>query len=435
MELRQNSGVTAASIVHKLIPQVFGIWIFLAALFLSAGPSVADFNLEPGDEVRVSLTGLDDLSFEATVDVHGDLNLNWLGHFKAQGLSTEELEQLVRQDAAGKIVKQYDLQGEIYIIQLDGDEIEIARTGYRPIVVGGDVARTGVIDYRPAITAREAVALAGGVRSQLLSDDVTVDPIQLVRYQTAYGQAAVQHAQAMVQVWRVTTELADNMDIAPPKPDDVIISHKVLQELLAEQIKIRTINRDNEAGEREYFENARKQAAERIRILEEQKSELAKALAADEEEEARVVSLVDKGLAPGSRLADTRRTTVLSATRLLDVEEDLAATGLILTRLSRDQEQYEQERSLRLLQERLAASLEIRDASVRMDTISKYLAGASSEIGTESLISDIDYSVTIFRVVDGQLQTLPADKLTELLPGDSLEVSVQETLSEIPLTE
>ena len=165
------------------------------------------------------------------------------------------------------------------------------------------------------------------------------------------------------------------------------------------------------------------------------KSELAKALAADEEEEARVVSLVDKGLAPGSRLADTRRTTVLSATRLLDVEEDLAATGLILTRLSRDQEQYEQERSLRLLQERLAASLEIRDASVRMDTISKYLAGASSEIGTESLISDIDYSVTIFRVVDGQLQTLPADKLTELLPGDSLEVSVQETLSEIPLTE
>ena len=79
MELRQNSGVTAASIVHKLIPQVFGIWIFLAALFLSAGPSVADFNLEPGDEVRVSLTGLDDLSFEATVDVHGDLNLNWLG--------------------------------------------------------------------------------------------------------------------------------------------------------------------------------------------------------------------------------------------------------------------------------------------------------------------------------------------------------------------
>ncbi len=421
--------------MYKRSLRVVGLWAFIVALFLSAGPSAADFNLEPGDEVRVSLTGLDDLSFDATIDVHGDINLNWLGHFRAQGLSSEELEQLVRQDAAGKIVKQYDLQGEIYIIQLDGDEIEIARTGYRPIVIGGDVARTGMIDYRPAITAREAVALAGGVRSQLLTDDVTIDPIQLVRYQTTYGQAAVQHAQAVVEVWRASTELANNLDLAPPKPEDVTISPKVLQELLAEQIKIRTINRDNEAGERAYFENAKKQASERIRILEQQKSELAKALAADEEEEARVVSLVDKGLAPGSRLADTRRTTVLSATRLLDVEEDLATTGLILTRLRRDQEQYEQERSLRLLQERRTASLAIRDAGVRMDTISKYLAGASSEIGTESLISDIDYTVVIFRVVDGQLQTLAAEKLTELLPGDSLEISVQEIMTDVPLTE
>ncbi|WP_282119678.1 polysaccharide biosynthesis/export family protein [Ruegeria atlantica] len=435
MKTRSNCSVTITSLIYKLARRTVGFWAFVVALFLGVGPSAADFNLEPGDEVRVSLTGLDGLSFEATVDVHGDINLNWLGHFKAQGLSSEELEQLVRQDAAGKIVKQYDLQGEIYIIQLDGDEIEIARTGYRPIVLGGDVARTGLIDFRPAITAREAVALAGGVRSQLLTDDVTIDPIQLVRYQTAYGQAAVQHAQAVVEVWRATTELADNMNLAPPKPEDVTIAPKVLQEILAEQIKIRTINRDNEAGERTYFENAKTQAAERIRILEQQKAELAKALAADEEEEARVVSLVDKGLAPGSRLADTRRTTVLSATRLLDVEEDLAGTGLILTRLRRDQEQYEQERSLRLLQERRTANLAIRDAAVRMDTISKYLAGASNEIGTESLITDIDYTVTIFRVVDGQLQTLAADKLTELLPGDSLEVSVQEIMTDVALTE
>ena len=158
-------------------------------------------------------------------------------------------------------------------------------------------------------------------------------------------------------------------------------------------------------------------------------------LLCSEEEEARVVSLTERGLTAGSRLADTRRTTVLSATRLLEVEEDLAATGLVLTRLKRDREQFEQERTLRLLQERREAGLEARDASVQMDTISKYLAGASNEIGTEDLITDIDYEVTIYRVVDGQLQALPADKLARLLPGDSLEIAVQEVAGDVPLTE
>jgi polysaccharide export outer membrane protein len=358
-----------------------------------------------------------------------------LGQFQAQGRSTDELEQLVRLDAAGKIVKQYDQNGEIYIIQLDGDEIEIVRNGYRPIIVGGDVAQTGQIDFRVAITAREAVALAGGVRSRLLTDDITIDPIQLLRWQTAYGQAALKHAEGIVTAWRASSEIAQDMDLLPPVETAVSVSPKVLSELVAEQIRIRKINQENEAGEREFFTNAKKQASERIRILEEQKTELAKALKADEEEEARVVSLVDKGLAPGSRLADTRRTTVLSATRLLDVEEDLAGTSLIMTRLIRDQEQYEQERSLRLLQERRAATLDVRDARHQMDTISKYLAGASDEIGTESLIMDIDYTVTVFRMVDGQLQSREVDKLTQLLPGDSLEISVQEIAPEPPLTE
>ncbi|MBO9445918.1 polysaccharide biosynthesis/export family protein [Ruegeria sp. R14_0] len=406
-----------------------------ALLAFSAGPARADFDLEPGDQVTVSLTGLADLSIDATIDAHGNVNLQWLGEFPAQGQSLDRLEQMVRQEAAGKIVKQYDTNGEIYIIQLDGDEIEITRNGYRPIIIGGDVARTGQIDFRPTITAREAVALAGGVRSRLLADDVTIDPIQLLRWQTAYGQAALQHAHGLAQIWRASTEILQDEDLPPPAPHQVKVSAKVLTELIEEQIKIRKINQENEAGERAFFEDAAEQATERESILEEQKFELGKALAADEEEEARVISLTERGLTAGSRLADTRRTTVLSATRLLEVEEDLAATGLVLTRLKRDREQYEQERTLRLLQERRAAGLEVRDASVQMDTISKYLAGASSEIGTEDLITDIDYEVTIYRVVDGQLQALPAEKLTRLLPGDSLDIAVQEVAGDVPLTE
>ena len=53
----------------------------------------------------------------------------------------------------------------------------------------------------------------------------------------------------------------------------------------------------------------------------------------------------------------------------------------------------------------------------------------------KALITDIDYTVTIFRTEDGQLQQLVADKLTQLRPGDSLEISVQEITEDAPLTE
>ncbi len=407
----------------------------LMLLFFQTKIAYADFDLEPGDKVRISLTGLEKLSFDAELDVHGDLDLKWLGQFKAGGLSLDQLEQMVRLEAAGKIVKQYDIDGEIFIIQLDGDEIEVVRNGYRPIVIGGDVARTGQIDYHPTLTVREAIALAGGLRSKLLADDVTIDPIQLLRWQTAYGQAALEHAQFLVQEWRVNSELEINNELAPPTAAEVHISPKVLDELISEQTKIRTINIENETGQRKYFEDAEEQAAQRLDILGQQKTELAKALSADEIEEARVVNLVERGLAPGSRLADTRRTTVMSATRLLDVEEDLTTTGLLLTRLIRDREFYEQERLLRLLQERRVASLSVRDASVQLDTIAKYLAGVSNEIGTENLISDIEFSSKIYRMTDGQPKTINADELTSLLPGDSLEISVQEITQPQPLTD
>lgn len=409
---------------------------FLSAFFLIfAGPTLADFDLEPGDQVRIALTGLDEFSFDATIDVHGVLDLKWLGQFTVHGLSLEKLEQLVRLDAAGKIIKQYDANGEIFIIQLDGEEIEISRNGYRPITIGGDVARSGQIEFNPALTVREAVAIAGGVRSQLLADDVTIDPIQLLRWQTLYGQAALEHAQFLVQDWRARSELEQNLKLAPPTTHEIHVSPEVLEELVAEQLNIRRVNLSNETGERQYFEDAEEQTEQRLEILEQQKAELAKALSADEIEEARVLNLVERGLTPGSREADIRRTTVLSATRLLDVEEDIATTELLLIRLKRDRDAYEQERSLRLLQERRAASLSVRDASLQMDTISKYLAGVSTEIGTENLISEIDFSITIYRLTGGQILAFEADKLTQLMPGDSLEISVQEISTEVTITD
>ena len=45
---------------------------------------------------------------------------------------------------------------------IDADEVTTVIAEYRPIYVNGDVSKPGEYPYRPSITARQLVAVAGG---------------------------------------------------------------------------------------------------------------------------------------------------------------------------------------------------------------------------------------------------------------------------------
>lgn len=396
----------------------------LVFLLLWPTLALAELALQPGDPLRATVTGLDELQVQASVGPDGDVDLGWLGTFRAAGKTPNELEADIRQESTDRIVKQYDTNGEIFIIQLDASDIQLSRDGYRPIVVGGDVANSGDIGFRPGLTIREAVSLAGGPQSRLLSDDAVIDPVQLVRWQSEFATAAMDHAEALVKSWRVTSELSDNQAPPPPSPDDVSVSLRVLDDLIAEQGRVRQVNQSAKTGQMEFFEKARLQAEQRLDILDRQQEELSVALAADEEEEERVATLVERGLAPGSRLAESRRNTVVSATRLLDVEEALAAAELALTRLQRDRDADAETRRLALLTEREESQRIVRSARIRMDAVSQYILSGDKANTIGDILAEIDYRATIYRRINGDYEVLDADKSTVLLPGDTVEVSV-----------
>jgi len=54
------------------------------------------------------------------------------------------------------------LDGREAVIVIDADDVTAIVAEYRPIYANGDVSKPGEYPYRPAIAARQLIAVAGG---------------------------------------------------------------------------------------------------------------------------------------------------------------------------------------------------------------------------------------------------------------------------------
>ncbi len=115
----------------------------------ASDPARAAYRLDAGDVVEVSVLGVQDYRRRVTVDVDGAVALPLVGEVQAAGLAVGELRTRITEGlSAGKVIRDPNVTVEL--------------VEYRPFYVAGDVARPGAIAYRPKLTARVAVALAGG---------------------------------------------------------------------------------------------------------------------------------------------------------------------------------------------------------------------------------------------------------------------------------
>lgn len=405
----------------------------VAALVPAVGAAArAEVLIGPGDTIRLTIQGLPNAEVDSTVGIDGYLPLVWPGPVQAAGRPLDEVLAEVRQMAEGRVYKRYTQEGLLKLFQLAEEDLALEVVAYRPVVVSGDVARPSEVTFRPGLTARSAIAIAGGVRSSLLADLSVADPGQIVRWQNDYARAALDHATALTRQWRVSAEINDVAEPEPIDPQLVAVSREVLNALSTEQLRLIEIRRQNEDGDRAYLLSVLEQARNRVRILTEQRANQSEQLAADEEEEARVRDLVERSLVPATRLNEVRRDTVLSATRLLGLESELAAADLDVIRIQRDIEAYEETRLADLLALREQLNAAVLEARLRMDLLTQNLAGATEGESMTSLLTDMDATIRVFRQVDGRITPVIIDMDSELEPGDTLEVVLDQPVNILP---
>jgi polysaccharide export outer membrane protein len=137
-------------------PALLALVVLSLAAPVSAGPppsslkapsAVADYQLGPGDKLRLITFGEDTLSGEFFVSDAGEVSLPLVGNLKASGLSVDAFQQEVRSALAD---------------YLKDPRVSVEVENYRPYYILGEVNKPGEYPFIAGLTLMSAVATASG---------------------------------------------------------------------------------------------------------------------------------------------------------------------------------------------------------------------------------------------------------------------------------
>jgi polysaccharide export outer membrane protein len=121
---------------------------------------VSDYKIGPGDRLRMTVRGEDDLSGEFDVDPTGQLPLPLIGKVQVAGQGAHDLELVI----AARLADGY----------LRDPQVRIEVKVFRPINVIGEVIKPGPYAYTKGMNAAAAITLAGGYTHKADNEDVYV---------------------------------------------------------------------------------------------------------------------------------------------------------------------------------------------------------------------------------------------------------------------
>jgi polysaccharide export outer membrane protein len=162
------------------------------------------YKVQQGDTIEIAVAGIPELRQRSTVQPDGAIALPLVGALRVEGLTPAELRLEVQTQLARKIYRLRGNDGREILTVIQPEEVSAAVVAYRPIYVTGDVPKPGEQTFRPEMTVRQALALAGGADFQALVSKPSRNPITL---RSDYELATIQLAQAIAKISRVTAEL------------------------------------------------------------------------------------------------------------------------------------------------------------------------------------------------------------------------------------
>jgi polysaccharide export outer membrane protein len=121
-----------------------------------------EYVLGPGDKLKVTVFGSEDLSGETEIDPSGQITLPLIQQVPAAGKTVPQLEEEIRHRLSPDFVKNPRLSIEVL--------------NYRPFYIIGEVKNPGSYPFVAGMTVVNAIALAGGFTYRADKDEV-----QLVR--------------------------------------------------------------------------------------------------------------------------------------------------------------------------------------------------------------------------------------------------------------
>lgn len=377
-----------------------------------------EYLIEAGDVLEVTSATAPELRGRLVVQLDGSVSLPLAGRLQAAGLTLVQAQDAIRSALGSKAFRQRGPEGRESVFLVPPQDVGIAIVEFRPVYVTGDVAKPGEQAYRPNMTARQAIAVSGGLDvGRYRAAHPVVEAADLKGEHEALW---IDLARRWVVIWRLKRELGGKEPLDEAELRRMPVEPGLLMRFV--QIEKGQLEaRDRDYGfERRYLEAVIKQAEQQMAILTDQRDKEEQGREADLDELRRAQEMFGKGALTSVRVTEARRAVLLSSTRKLQADSQLATLQKQRTDAASSLERIDGQRKIRLNQELIEANAALATTRARLEAVSEK---ASYVALLRSSLQRALGGETEIHVVRKTVRTRVPDD-APLLPGDVVEVAL-----------
>jgi polysaccharide export outer membrane protein len=401
---------------------VAAIGAFAAILSISSPLAAEEYRLQPSDVIELSVAGIDSLNQKSQVDLDGNVVLPLAGQMRVEGKTLAEVRNEFNSHLTSTSFDQETSEGlKTYYIQPDRVMIRIAE--YRPVYILGDVASPGEQRYRPGLTVRQAIAVAGGYDLMRFKADNPF--VQSAALRAEYDSLWIEFANAQSTVARLSAELTGNQTLDRSGLSGLPVPEHLLEELAQSESEQLSLRQTELGNEKQHLQRLIDQSQNRFDLLTEEQAQVEEDRKADTQDMDRIRGLFDKGMATAARITEARQGLLNSSLRFLATAADLGSTTEDLEKFKREYDKVEPDRRLELLGELKEAKIKLAKTLSDLGAVSEKLlyVGSQRSNWTEGLAGQPQ--ITIFRGDKNQEGGQAGGEVDMLEPGDLVQITLQ----------
>jgi polysaccharide export outer membrane protein len=397
-------------------------WVAVG-LAISVPQARAEYQIEIGDVLEVAVAGVPELRSRAAVQMDGNISLPLVGMLPVAGLPLPELRAKIGAAMASKVFRQRTSDGRETVIIIEADEITATVVEYRPIYVNGDVSKPGEYPYRPSITARQLVALAGGF--EIMHVRMNNPYLESADLRSEYGSLWTKFAKEQAHMWRIKNELGDESQISPRVLSDVPIAPSTISEIVNSETEYLKTKQSDYQREKTFLQRGVRQGEEEVSVLSEQEKREEQGVQSDLDELQKATDLFNKGTLTSPRVTDARRAVLLSSTRKLQTTAQLMQIKKQQDEAARKLEKLDDQRRLDLLRELQDASVTLNETRAKLQSVGEKLQYTAMVRSQLMQGAGDKAEIAIIRKGQKGVERIVADEDAELQPGDTVEITLQ----------
>lgn len=396
-------------------------WLIVPILLASsAAPVVAEYRLQPGDTLELSVAGFPDLSQKSTIGPDGEASFPVVSLVRIADLSLRNAQETVRHLFQSQVLQRRTPDGRDVATTISPATISLTITEYRPVYVNGDVSKPGEQTYRPGMTVRQAIAMAGGLDLVRIRMDNPF--LEAAEFAGEYQSLWTDHARLTARKWRYEAELQSHSAsigpvISPAVPE--ALGQAIVQNA-SEELEASVASAE---AQKTHLQDIVAKSDAQLKLLQSRQESDEEGAEADAVDYKRLQSLAARGNILQNRLSESRRLLLLSTTQSLQTRIQIAQVERERSKAQRDIQLLEEQRRIEALREVNKASTELAKVKARIGAVAEKMTYTG--LIRSQLIGDEIRRPRIQIVRAGSSGEISADEETVLAPGDTIEVALQ----------